>query len=309
MNPDEFTLKFRGVRGGYPMPGPTTNRYGGNTTCFEVRVGGHLVIVDAGTGIISLGREMIAYHHTTHKPVQATLLFTHLHHDHTQGLPFFAPFRDQHCTLYIFGPRPSDTTTLEEELIRAIQAPLFPLGLEELYSQRYINHIRGMDTLVLTEPDTPPRLLTVHENPANVPPEAVTINVHHGYHHPGRVLIFRINYRGHSLVIATDTEGYCGGDRRLIRFAQDAEVLLHDAEYDEHEYADQAVIHQGWGHSTWRMAAELARAAGVKRLGLLHHSPNHDDAYLEGMLSKAQAIFPETFLAREGLVISLLKES
>lgn len=306
MNPDEFVLKFRGVRGGYPMPGPTTIRYGGNTTCFEIRVGGHLVIVDAGFGIISLGQEMLAQHYTTGEPILATLLFTHLHHDHTQGMPFFAPFLDPHATLYIFGPRPSETTTLEEELVRAIQSPLFPIGLEELYSQRHISHIRGRDTLVLRNVGEPPQLLTAHDDARGIPPDAVVIHVHHGYHHPrSGVLIFRINYGGRSLVIATDTEGYIGGDRRLIKFARNADLLIHDAEYDEHEYADESINRQGWGHSTWRMAIEVAQAAQVKRLALFHHKPTHDDDYLDEIEHKAQAIFPQAFMAQEGMTVSL----
>ncbi len=306
MDQDEFILKIRGVRGGYPMPGVTTNRYGGNTTCFEVRVGGHVVIVDAGTGIIGLGRELMSEHQTSGKPIRVVLLFTHLHHDHTQGLPFFTPFIDPHSVLHIFGARPNDSTTLEDELVRAVQAPLFPLGLEELFSQRQIRHVRSGDTIILDEHDEPPQLVMPQDSLSQLSAQAITINVLHGYPHPGRILNFRINYRGRSLVIATDTEGFIGGDRRLINLAQGADLLLHDAEYDEHEYADQKVIHQGWGHSTWRMAIQVAQAAGVKRLGLLHHSPQHSDDYLDEMERKAQAVFSEAFMAREGMALSLL---
>jgi phosphoribosyl 1,2-cyclic phosphodiesterase len=105
MSRDQFTVRFRGVRGGYPVPGPTTVNVGGNTTCFEVRVAGHLIIVDAGTGIISLGKEMLAHHLATGEPMRATILITHTHHDHTQGFPFFLPARRAQCTLYIFGPK------------------------------------------------------------------------------------------------------------------------------------------------------------------------------------------------------------
>ncbi len=303
---NQFFLKIRGVRGGHPMPGPTTVKYGGNTTCFEVRAGGHLIIVDAGTGIINLARDMMSHHRAEDEALSATLLFTHLHHDHTQGMPFFTPFIDQHARLYVFGAKPGENNTLEDELVRAIQAPLFPLGLEQLYSQRQIRHVRGGDMIVMTKLGSPPQVLTVHDGRQGIPPDAVTIDIHHGYPHPGHVLNFRINYSGHSLVIATDTEGYVGGDRRLIRFAQGADLLLHDAEYDEHEYADDGVIHQGWGHSTWRMAIEVAQAAGVGRLGLLHHNPRHSDDYLDEMERKAQAVFPGAFAAREDQEISLL---
>jgi ribonuclease BN (tRNA processing enzyme) len=131
--------------------------------------------------------------------------------------------------------------------------------------------------------------------------------VYHGYHHPkSGILFFRITYRGHSVVIATDTEGYIDIDRKLVDFAQDADLLIHDAEYDEHEYSEETVVRQGWGHSTWRMAANVAKAAEVKQLALTHHSPMHDDAYLESMLEKTRQIFPNSILAQEERTVHIL---
>ena len=304
MSEGPFTIKFRGVRGGYPMPGPTTVDVGGNTTCFEIRVAGHIIIVDAGTGIISLGQEMMAHHCATGEPMRATVFITHTHHDHIQGFPFFLPARQADCTLYVFGPRLLEEN-LREVLARAMAPPVFPLGLEELNSQRRIQHIAQGDLIVLTDPAVPPQLLGLRANRKQVPPDAVTVRVHYSYNHPGGVLIFRIDHRGRSVVVATDTEGYIGGDRRLMQFAAGADLLIHDAEYDEDEYADQGVIRQGWGHSTWRMATDVALGAGVKQLALFHHSPGHDDAFLQAMESKAQAVFPTAFIAREGMALEL----
>lgn len=287
------------------MPGPTTVKTGGNTTCIEVQVAGHLIIVDAGTGIIGLGHEIMARHHVTGEPMCATILITHTHHDHTQGFPFFLPARNANSTLYIFGPKLLEED-LQEVLARAMLPPVFPLGLEELNSRRQIQHVRQGDLIVLTEPTTPPRLLNPRDDRKQVPPDAVTIQAHHSYSHPkGGVLVFRINHRERSVVVATDTEGYCGGDRRLARFAQGATLLIHDAEYDEDEYANQGVVRQGWGHSTWCMATDVALTAGVRQLALFHHSPSHDDAFLEAMERKAQAVFPDTLLAREGVTVEL----
>jgi phosphoribosyl 1,2-cyclic phosphodiesterase len=305
MGKDTFTVRFWGVRGGYPTPGPTTVRAGGNTTCMEVRVAGHLIVVDAGTGIIRLGQEMMAHYRATGEPLCTTILITHTHHDHTQGFPFFLPARNANSTLYIFGPKLLEED-LQEVLARAMLPPVFPLGLEELYSQRQIRHIRQGDLIVLQNPTAPPRLLGPRDDQTQLPPDAVTVQVYHSYSHPkGGVLVFRIGYRQRSLVVATDTEGYVGGDQRLVRFAQGADLLVHDAEYDEDEYAGQSVIRQGWGHSTWRMAIDVALAAGVKRLALFHHSPSHDDDFLEDMERKAQAVFPAAFLAREGMTVEL----
>jgi ribonuclease BN (tRNA processing enzyme) len=140
----------------------------------------------------------------------------------------------------------------------------------------------------------------------NVPEDAVVINVNHGYNHPKNgILFFRIHYKNRSLVIATDTEGYVGDDQKLIKFTQEADLLVHDAEYDEHEYAQDFIVRQGWGHSTWRMAVNVAKAAQVKHLVLTHHSPGHPDAYLEQMLSKVQAVFPNAVLAQEGATLEV----
>jgi ribonuclease BN (tRNA processing enzyme) len=179
--------------------------------------------------------------------------------------------------------------------------------MEDLYSLRQFYHIRGRDRIVLSKIDEPPRVLTVHDDLQDVPSSSVTIDVHHGYNHPqSGVLMLRISYQKRSLVIATDTEGYCELDRQLIKFARGTDLLIHDAEYDEHEYADQAPVRQGWGHSTWRMAVEVAQAAEVNRLALFHHSPAHSDDYLDEMEGRAQEVFPETFVAKEGMTISLL---
>jgi ribonuclease BN (tRNA processing enzyme) len=286
------------------MPGPTTVEVGGNTTCFEVRVADHLIIVDAGTGIISLGKEMMHDYRATREPMRATILITHTHHDHTQGFPFFLPARHAQCKLHIFGPRLL-AEDLHDVLARAMAPPVFPLGLEELGSERYIEHIRQGDLIVLADPASPPHRLGPRGGREQIPSDAVTVDMLFSYNHPGGVLIFRIGHRDRSVVIATDTEGYIGGDRRLVRFAQGADLLIHDAEYDEDEYADQGVIRQGWGHSTWRMATDVAVAADVKQLALFHHSPDHDDAFLAAMERRAQAVFPATFLAREGTTVTL----
>lgn len=305
MNEDSFTVKFRGVRGGYPMPGPTTVKFGGNTTCFEIRVADHIIIVDAGTGIISLGQEMMAHHRATGEPMRATILITHTHHDHTQGFPFFLPARHASGTFYIFGPKLLEED-LREVLARAMAPPVFPLELEELNSQRRIQHIRQGDLIVLSNPTAPPQLLGLQDDRGQVPADAVAVRVHRSLAHPsGGVLMFRIGHHERSVVVATDTEGYIGGDRHLMWFAKGTDLLIHDAEYDEDEYAGQSLIRQGWGHSTWRMATDVALATGAKRLALVHHNTSHDDAFLEAMERKAQAVFPATFIAREGMTVEL----
>ncbi len=307
MTKDDFSITFWGVRGGYPKPGPTTVKYGGNTTCFEVKAGRHRIIIDGGTGIIDLGKQMMEEYVRSGEPMRATILVTHTHHDHTQGFPFFVPTRRPDSYFDIFGPELLVTKEpFEEFLERVMQPPVFPIGTEELYSARRIELTKHGDTLVLTTPEQPARRYGMGAKIKEIPEGAVVIKVNHGYNHPKNgILFFRIHYNSRSIVIATDTEGYVDKDQKLIQFAKHANLLVHDAEYDEHEYAHTAIVRQGWGHSTWGMAVDVAQAAEIEKLALTHHSPAHDDAYLEKMLEKAQKIFPHTLLGQEGLTVEI----
>lgn len=306
MKEKQFNLTFWGVRGGYPKPGPSTIKYGGNTTCIEINADQHRIMIDAGTGAIGLGQKIIEEHLASGDPINLILLLTHTHHDHTQGLPFFFPTRHPASTIHIFGPHLGDNQ-FEDILRREMSPPVFPLGLEELYSKRTLSYIRHGDLIVLNNNDPSPTLYSLGEYPEDLDPEAVIIRANHGYNHPQHgIFFFRVEYGGHSLVIATDTEGYVGGDRKLIALAKEADLLVHDAEYDSHEYADDTPVRQGFGHSTWNMAVEVAQAAAVKKLVLTHHSPGHDDAYLEQMLAKTQEHFPNTILAKEGETLHIL---
>ncbi len=299
-----FAVTFWGVRGGYPKPGPTTIQFGGNTTSIEVRAGPHLIIVDAGTGIIGLGEKLVAQHHADQKPIVATILFTHTHHDHTQGLPFFMPSYLGSSVLYIFGPKQLHQD-LEAALAHAMLPPAHPISLDELSSMQVIRNIYDSDMIALGEPDAPPQVCNVYREYDECYPWKVRVRVMRGYAHPQGVLFYRIEMEDKKVVVATDTEGYFGGDKRLIHFAREADLLIHDAEFTTEEYLDDKSSRQGWGHSTWEMAIELARAAGVKQVALTHHNALHDDAFLEDVERKARARFPGAFMAREGLTVEL----
>ncbi len=300
-----FWFKFWGVRGGYPKPGPSTNRVGGNTTCLEIRAGKHVVIIDAGTGIIELGQELLARINSEEIAPVLTLIFTHTHHDHTQGFPFFIPARLGNVSLNIFGPKMLHDD-LEAVLARAMLPPVFPVALEELQSQWKVRNIHAGEMIVLTNSSPFPQVCNIYRECHAVTPEQVQIRILHSYAHPkGGVLIYKIEYQGKKMVFATDTEGYDLDDRRLVNFAQGADVLIHDAEYTPEEYANDDFPRQGWGHSHWQMAVEVAKYAQVKRLFLTHHNANHDDDFLENMEREAQAEFPDTIVAREGMTVEL----
>jgi ribonuclease BN (tRNA processing enzyme) len=299
-----LSITFWGVRGSYPSPGPDTARVGGNTPSIEVRASHHRIILDAGTGVIGLGRAMVDQYRADQKPMIATLLFTHTHHDHTQGFPFFNPTHYSSTRLYVFGPKTLHED-LEQVLARAMLPPVFPITLDELPCLRVMRNLHEGEVVVLNAAETEPRVLMDRDRPIQEPPEHVLIRVLRSHAHPQGVFIYRIEHGGKSMVYATDTEGYVGGDQRLIEFARGADLLIHDAQYTEAEYTSDSTSKQGWGHSTWQMAIDVARVAGVKKLALFHHDPTHSDDMLEQLEKQAQAALPHTVLARERMTIDL----
>jgi len=298
---ENLTVKFWGVRGSYPTPGQGTVAFGGNTACVEIRVGSQVVILDAGTGIIPLGREMSRQAAQDKRPIQAVLLFSHLHHDHTQGFPFFSPAYNPASRLHLFGPGASEQA-LEELLAHNQQPPAFPVTLRDMNAAKEFHSLTETD-VILMEADE----VRLAKNGADCA-RGLCIRLMKSHAHPGGVFIYRIEWRGLSVVYASDTEGYVGGDRRLAAFARNADLLIHDAQYAEAHYHGQIPglpATQGFGHSTPQMACELALAAGVKQLALFHHDPNYDDATLASLEAQAQELFPTAFSAREGLEVSL----
>jgi len=299
-----ITVTFWGVRGSYPAPGDKTARVGGNTPCIEVRAGHHRVILDAGTGIIPLGNTMVAQHRADRQPITATLLFTHTHHDHTQGFPFFTPTHFPSTTLYAFGPKTLHED-LQEVLSRAMLPPVFPIMLDELPCMRFMRNLQEGESILLNSASSEPRVFQDRREQTPVTDDTVRIRAMRSHAHPQGVFVYCIEYRGKSVVYATDTEGYSGGDQRLINFTRGTSLLIHDAQYLEDEYTSTSAPRQGWGHSTWQMAVAVARASDAQRLALFHHEPTHDDATLEKLERDAQAAFPNAFLAREGMTIEL----
>jgi len=296
---------FWGVRGGLPVPGRETVEFGGNTTCLEVRAGPHLIIIDAGTGIIGLGEKLVAERARSGWPITGTLLFTHEHHDHTQRLPLFSPLSFGDTCLHVLGPRVFGLS-LQEVLRRATHPSIYPAPLDELCGMCCIRTVRERQAIVLLQPGIEPVVQDLDVGLPFVPPGAVHVGIYHSCHHPrGGSLIYGIEYSGKKLVFATDTEGYEGGDQRLIHMAQGADLLIHDAEYVDQEYTGPPLVRQGWGHSTWRMAVDVGQQAQVKRLALTHHHAQHNDAVLRAIEREVQVVFPQAFVAREGTTLVL----
>jgi phosphoribosyl 1,2-cyclic phosphodiesterase len=263
-----------GCRGSLAAPGPETLRYGGNTSCLEVRTeAGGLVVLDAGTGIRGLGR--------TELPDRIHLLLTHLHLDHIEGFPFFAPVWREETELHIWGPQ-STTRSLEARIARYLSPPLFPRDLAEL-----------------------PCRLRFHDVPTDEwELEGVRISAA-PVSHPGPTVGYRLSENGRALAYIPDHEPALGAHLEELQgewisgwdLADGADVLLHDAQFTEDEYPRRV----GWGHSSVAHAVSFAARAKVRRLLLFHHDPSRSDEELDALLARAREMTDgEIELAYEG---------
>ena len=299
---NEMKARFWGVRGSYPTPGAGTVKYGGNTPSVEVQAGNRTIVLDAGTGIIPLGRELAR----TKRTGELLLLFSHLHHDHTQGFPFFVPAYMPNAKLHIYGPDGTHQS-IKNILEHNQSSETFPVSLRDMSSSKDIQAVRETQVILWDEAG-----VRVAESASGLSDEAVIILIHKSYAHPGGVFAYRITWRGRSVAYATDTEGYVGTDKRLVKFAKDADVLVHDAQYlDEHYWGhlEGLPATQGYGHSTVTMACDVAASAQTGRLVLFHHDPSYTDTMLAGMERTAKSLFPDSVAAYEGLEIILQSPS
>lgn len=271
---DSIKIKFWGVRGSIPTPGPSTVRFGGNTPCVEVRCGGRLLIFDGGSGLRLLGKSLRG-----EDPIEGSIFFSHLHWDHIQGIPFFEPaFQKDNC-FHIYGPKRFHLS-LERVLSGQMEFPHFPVSLDQLGAKLFFNELHDGSSLDLE----------------GVAVKAALVN------HPGGSLSYRVEYRSRVLVYASDAEYHGSLDDKFVRHVQGANCLIFDTTYTDDEYSGKrGKSHKGWGHSTWQDGVRIAKAASVGRLVLYHHEPNHDDDFIEAVEAMAKKEFPGAIAAREGL--------
>ncbi len=295
-------LKFWGVRGSIPSPGPGTVHFGGNTSCLEFRAGDEIIILDAGTGLRLLGRAL--EEEFKHQPLHLTLLLSHTHWDHIQGLPFFRPVYRPQCRLRILGYEGA-RKSLVNVLSGQMESPYFPVQLDALPSNIQIEELKDMEFQV--------GQVRVRAWFANHPGICVGYRL---FTPDGSVAYFPDNEphsRPHhkSLPEAADrkaVQAYAEQqEQRMVGFLHGTDVLVLDSQYDEAEYQS----HVGWGHGCVDYAVALAQKAKVKKLFLFHHDPEHDDARVEAMLNHARKLVAESNsdleveAAREGTTVLL----
>lgn len=310
---NEFKIKFRGVRGSYPIADRNYLEYGGNTSCVEVNVNGHLIILDAGTGLINLGNDLMEKYIASsinpqeREPIKATILISHIHQDHIQGFTFFRPLHIPSTVLNVYG-NVNYNESLSDELAELLFGKSFPLDLGDIAGNLNINDLNENEGIILRHGCQP--IIKRIESPLDLKTEDddVLITCYRSYAHPQEgVLIYKISYRDKVLVYATDKESYLGGDKKLANFARNCDVLIHDAQYTTEDYLNSFVSKQGYGHSTYDMAIECQNQTDAKKLVFYHFDPSYDDAKLNGIKEQYKALGDKVILAREGLEIDLMQ--
>ncbi len=274
MSNNSFSMRVWGARGSIPTPGRSTVKYGGNTSCLEVRCGDELIVFDAGTGIRELG-----VHLRSQMPLKAHIFFSHLHWDHIQGFPFFIPFYAPGNTFILYAEQKTDCT-LEGLLSDQMKYPYFPVPIPKSPSDLIFNHIESNREIKVGN-------ALVKSYQAN---------------HPDGCLAYRIEYGGKVIVYSTDTEHTETIDKSLCKAAENADIFIYDCNYTEEEYQ----VRRGWGHSTWIEGIKIAKKAGAKKLILWHHDPLHNDEFIDKLQDNARESFKESYAAYEGMEIKLL---
>jgi phosphoribosyl 1,2-cyclic phosphodiesterase len=272
-------VKFWGVRGSTPCPGARYLKYGGNTSCLEIRATdrdvNHRLILDAGTGLRELGLELSA----AGKAVDCDLLLTHTHLDHVGGLPFFAPIYDPKNRFVLWAGHLAPHRTLDRVLHEFMADPVFPVPPSIFPSRvEYSDFLAGR---------------TLEPRPELVVRTALL-------NHPNQATGYRVEWRGRSICYITDTEHPATGrDQTIVDLVRGADCMVYDASFTDAEYPK----FRGWGHSTWEEGVRIADAAGVKTFVVFHHEPAHDDAQMDAIAADVERARPGSIVAREGMTL------
>jgi len=279
-------VTFYGTRGSCPCAGDAYAHFGGNTSCVLIDDGGdEPLILDAGTGLRSLGADLAPALAADGRSLRANLLLTHLHYDHLLGLPFFSPLHDAAAHLEVYGPSQGERT-LAEVIKGAVGPPFFPVQMDDFYGEV--------------------RLLAVGDEPWKLGQAVITASA---VEHSGPTLGYRVEIGSSSVVYIPDHQAPVDAttiEPGVLALCEGADLLIHDAQYDDDEFERKC----DWGHSTIAYAVHVAATAGVKALALFHHDPMHDDARLSALEALALTMpgagdVGAIFSAYEGLTISL----
>lgn len=271
-------VKFWGVRGSTPTPQAENLRYGGNTSCVEVRVADAIYIFDCGTGFRVLGQQLLQ--NSNRQPIFAHVFVSHFHWDHIQGIPFFGPLYGNPENRFVFHSS-CRMRSLERVMEEQMASPYFPVPISEMRARRDFYDIEA-GTVPLSD---------------EVKVQTMWLN------HPQGCLGFRLETKQGAVVYATDNEpGDDLFDKNVRKLAAGADLLIYDAQYLPEEYQARR---RGWGHSHWREAVSVVLESGAKELILFHHDPDHDDRCIDKVVQEARNYYPRVRAAAEGMEMEI----
>jgi len=269
-------IKFWGVRGSIACPSPNHVVYGGNTSCVEVTAGDRCIILDAGTGIRSLGHDFLR-----RGLDHAEILLTHTHWDHINGFPFFAPAFSKDCSFNIRAGHLNEQGGIESVLASQMTHPMFPVPMTVMQAKLTFEDFHAGETLALG---------------GGVEVQTRSLR------HPNGAVGYRVEYGGRALAYVTDTEHVPGEtDENVLDLMRGADLAIYDSTYTDEEFPAKI----GWGHSTWEEGIRLARLAGARRLAIFHHDPEHDDSFMEGLEDQARRRWEGSLVARDNMELTL----
>ncbi len=280
-----MNIKFYGTRGSIPICNPEYQEFGGNTTCIQLKIKetNNIAVFDAGTGIRDLGKEFIT---SGHKQEELFIAFSHFHWDHIQGFPFFDPAFNKQQKINVLAMGSGREIKCLEEIFKVqMQKEYFPVPLENMGADfNFMLLDQSME--IFGGDDSGSRPIIVIANRHN---------------HPGGAYGYRLERDGKVFVFCTDVEHGDDIDQNVVRLAEGADLLIHEAQYTSEELKDK----KGWGHSSYEQAIQVAEMAGVKQLAITHHDPDHNDEFLTKMEKQCQGRFKDCFLAREKMEVEI----
>ncbi len=276
-------VKFWGVRGSIPIFGPNNTKYGGNTSCIEVNCGDKTIILDAGTGIMPLGLDIMAENIAGDNNKKSLyIFFSHLHWDHIQGFPFFRPAFDSEFEINLYSSLHKDID-IEYALRGQMSPPFFPIQLRDMTASMNFNNIKSGENVQI----------------GNVDVKSISLD------HPDKSLGYKITCENKSVAYISDHEHTDKSHQRIVDFLKGTNLVVFDAHYTPEEYSgsDGKGGRKGWGHSTWEEAIALCIEAKIDQLALTHHG--REDSGVDRIESEAQNGFRNTIAAYEGLEINV----
>lgn len=271
-----YGVKFWGVRGSIACPSPDHIVYGGNTSCVEVKLDDRFLILDAGTGIRKLGHKIM-----DKGMREGVILLTHTHWDHINGFPFFVPSHNSDANIRVMSGHLSARGGIQAVLANHMSNPMFPVPLDALKANMDFQDFEAGESFTLFDD------VHVKTTPLN---------------HPNGATGYRLESGGKSLCYVTDTEHVPGQpDQKVLDLIKGADLVIYDCTYTDDEFPQKI----GWGHSTWQEGVRLCKKAGVKKLVIFHHDPEHDDRFMWALEQEARKMWENTVVARDNMEIDL----